>query len=63
MILESGWSISYVNWEPGSGWRVVGQQEVPRDSRETAVGVFGDVLKVSGERRETEELGRIKCMV
>lgn len=36
-------------WEPGSGREDVGQQEVPWDSRDTAVGVPGDVLKARME--------------
>lgn len=63
MILKSGWSISYVSWEPGSGREDVGQQEVPWDSRDTALGVPGDVLKARREERELGELGRAKCKV
>lgn len=61
MILKSGWSISYVSWELGSGREDVGQQEVPWDSRDTALGVPGDVPKARREGREFGELGRAKC--
>lgn len=61
MILKSVWSISYISWELGSGRDGVGQQEVPWDSRDTAVGVPGDVLKARREGWEFGELGRAKC--
>lgn len=52
-----------VSWEPDSGQEDVGQQEVPWDSRDTAVGVPGDMLKARREGRQSGELGRAKCKV
>lgn len=61
MILKSSWSICYVNWGLGSGQEDVGQQEVPWDSRDTALGVPGGVLKAKREGTVFGELGRAKC--
>lgn len=60
-ILKSGWSISDFSWEPGGGPGDVGQQDTTWCSRDTSVGVPGDVLKAKSEGREFEELGRAKC--
>ncbi|KAJ7403577.1 hypothetical protein BTVI_76160 [Pitangus sulphuratus] len=63
-ILKSGWSVSYVSRKPGSGCEGVGQQEVPQDSRDTALGGPGDVPFRGGVGEErVGELGRAKCKV
>lgn len=37
-IVKSGWTISYISGKPGSGCEDVGQQEVPWNSEDSAVG-------------------------
>lgn len=53
-------TISYIRGKPSSGCEDVGQQGVPWDSGDSAVGGPGDVLKARREGREFGELGRAK---
>lgn len=63
MILGSAWTISYLSRTPGSGSEDEGQQEVPWDSGDSAVGGPGDVLRAWREVEEFGELGRAKYKV
>lgn len=62
-ILKSVWTVSYIIWKAGSGCEDVGQQEVPWDSGDSAVGGCGDVLKDRREGRKFGELDRDKYKV